>query len=128
MNKRGFTLLEVLLAVVILGISSLYLFRGLFRGVSALRQTQIRLELINRSYNELAQEHLSIIEGAELPVIKSFKDKISGIDYNCLINIVSSQDMKGLLKGSLAFSWLKKGKYTTWHQNFLWRNYQSAPK
>ena len=125
MNKKGFTLIEVLLAVVILGISSLYLFRGLFSGVSALTQTQLRLEFINRSYNMLAKEHLNIIAGAKLPVIKSSTEKIFGREYTSRINVLRSGD---LLKGSISFSWQKRGKFAAWHQNFLWRNYSSVPK
>ena len=113
---------------VILGISSLYLFKGLFRSVSALGQTQIRLEFINISYNLLAEERLNISAGGKIPVIKSSVENLFGRNYNSRINILDSQQIKGLLEGSIAFSWQKKGRLDAWHQNFLWRTSKREAK
>ena len=49
LRKRGFTLLEVLVAVVILGFAATACFRLMVMSGSTLREVQVQRELLNRT-------------------------------------------------------------------------------
>ncbi|MDD4203333.1 MAG: type II secretion system protein [Candidatus Omnitrophica bacterium] len=122
MNKQGFTLVEVLLAISILGFASVFLFRAFFTSLSAIHYAQIRLSLVNDINNNLAHEKIALInDRIDLPVHKQRTIKIGNDEmlYDFSLDKVFSEGI--IASGDIDYQWNEGQKTINVKKDFIWK-------
>jgi prepilin-type N-terminal cleavage/methylation domain-containing protein len=121
-NKKGFTLVEVLLAIVILGYTSLFLFRAFFTSLYAMDYALIRTELINDMNNRLAKEKLIFLNNnMKLPVHRQKEIDILNNKMNLKMHIDKVFKDGSLVKGNIDYQWKEGKKVISEKRDFYWK-------
>lgn len=81
-RRNGFTLIEVLIAFVILGVASLALYRGITTGLSGTDASQARITALL-----LAQSKLDQV-GADIPIKPGVQNGTAGGGFNWTVAIM----------------------------------------
>jgi len=108
---KGYTLLEVLVAVSILAVSSVYIFRSFFSALSAIEMSENRIAVMNAFNNDAAEIKFAVENRAlSLPFNKSGEIKRSGTRYKYLVASDKPVDSKQLCRINIDYAWRQSGK------------------
>ncbi|HHO76942.1 MAG TPA: prepilin-type N-terminal cleavage/methylation domain-containing protein [Deltaproteobacteria bacterium] len=113
---RGFTLIEVLIAMLILSITFLWLLKAETQGIDM----SVRSKFITTS-TLLAQERIARITSADHSIITGNDSGDFGEDYTgyAYTEEIEPTALGGYYKYILNISWGKEGKYETRFISFL---------
>jgi len=125
-NRKGFTLVEVMLAVAILGIGLSVIANSYLTALRGLTATQNNIQavlLARQKLNDL--EALSIIKKGLDPFSESDTLKSQGKDYNYSLNVTEIDESENLrenlVRACLSYSWQEQNalKYVKFGTYFL---------
>ena len=108
MNQKGFALIEVLLAVIILGFSASFIFGGFFKSISAIDESGDRLLLLNIANNDITDVKFSIENNRIiLPYISRGKRDVKGSQYNYVIKAEKIPARETLCDINIMYYWFE---------------------
>jgi prepilin-type N-terminal cleavage/methylation domain-containing protein len=122
LNKKGFTLVEVLLAIVILGYTSVFLFRAFFTSLYAMDYSLIRVELINDMNNRLAKEKLIFLNGdMRIPLNRQKEIDILHNRMKLTMHVDKVLEDGSLVKGDISYQWKEGKRVISEKRDFFWK-------
>ncbi len=107
-SRKGFTLIEVLLALVILSSVSTFIFRAFFKAVDVLSHSQNRLLAVELIHEEMALSRIQIAADPKAALALSGRKVINGRPLG--YKVTSSPGSNELRKITAVVSWPEGAK------------------
>jgi len=120
-NKGGFTIIEVLVASVILAFASVIIFRAFFISISAIDEARDRLQLINSMHNTISEVKLAIDKDQfSMPYHVKKKVIFDQKPYNCVIKVDKKSGKIGLCSIEVLYYWIEGTRERRLVRRMLW--------
>ncbi|MDD5438957.1 MAG: prepilin-type N-terminal cleavage/methylation domain-containing protein [Candidatus Omnitrophica bacterium] len=120
-DKRGFTLIEVMVAITILAGASLFIFQAFFTSLAVLDQANDRLMLLGPINNTVSKTKLALVNREiALPYINEGDHLIDGKKYHYVIKAEKIKGKDTVCRITVACVWNEGLKRLTSERDLIW--------